>query len=71
MPNYAQGIYVPKNPQKYVGNHKPKYRSGWEMTFMMFLDNNESILQWASEPLRIPYRHPFTDYICTLLFSFI
>ena len=60
MANWAQGIYVPKNPHKYVGNHKPKYRSGWELTFMMFLDNNQNILQWASEPIRIPYRHPLT-----------
>ena len=60
MANWAQGIYIPKNPQKYIGNHKPKYRSGWELTFMMFLDNNKNILHWASEPIRIPYRHPLT-----------
>jgi hypothetical protein len=45
---------------KYVGNKKPIYRSGWELTFMMFLDNNDNIIQWASEPLRIPYRNPLT-----------
>ena len=60
MPNFAQGIFVPKNPEKYVGKHKPKYRSGWEMTMMLFLDNNPSILQWASEPIFIPYIHPLT-----------
>ena len=60
MARWAQGIYVPKNPQKYVGNHKPKYRSGWELAFMQFCDNNTSILQWASESLVIKYRHPFT-----------
>lgn len=60
MANWAQGIYEVKNPQKYVGNHKPKYRSGWELTFMMFLDNNKNIIQWASEPIRIPYRNPLT-----------
>jgi hypothetical protein len=60
MAKWAQGIYVPKNPQKYVGNHKPKYRSGWELAFMQFCDNNTSILQWASESLVIKYRHPFT-----------
>lgn len=60
MTKWAQGIYIPKNPEKYVGNHKPKYRSGWELTFMMFLDNNANIVQWASEPIRIPYRNPFT-----------
>jgi hypothetical protein len=60
MANFAQGIYVPKNPAKYIGKHKPKYRSGWEMTMMLFLDNNDNILQWASEPLVIPYLHPLT-----------
>lgn len=60
MANYAQGIFTPKNPEKYIGKHKPKYRSGWEMTMMLFLDNNPSILQWASEPIFIPYINPLT-----------
>lgn len=60
MPNYAQGIFVPKNPEKYIGNHKPKYRSGWEFTFMQFCDNNKSVLKWASEALVIPYMNPLT-----------
>jgi hypothetical protein len=60
MTHYVQGIFTPKNAEKYIGKHKPKYRSGWEMTMMMFLDNNASILQWASEPLYIPYIHPLT-----------
>jgi hypothetical protein len=60
MANFRQGIYTVKNPQKYVGSGQPRYRSGWEMTFMMFLDNNENIVQWASESIRIPYRNPVT-----------
>jgi hypothetical protein len=60
MGKWAQGIYVPKNPQKYIGNHKPKYRSGWELTFMTFCDSNDSIIYWASESMRIPYKHPLT-----------
>lgn len=71
MAKWAQGIYVPKNPEKYVGGHKPKYRSGWEMTFMMFLDNNEHIIQWASEPMRIPYRHPFTGKMTNYVPDFL
>ena len=43
-----------------MGLGEPRYRSGWEMTFMMFLDNNENIVQWASESIRIPYRNPVT-----------
>jgi hypothetical protein len=58
--NFRQGFYEVKNPQKYVGKGRPKYRSGWEMTFMIFLDNNEHILQWASESVSIPYRNPLT-----------
>lgn len=57
---YAQGIFTPKNPQKYIGKHKPKYRSGWELTFMMFCDNNDKVLKWASEAIVIPYIHPLT-----------
>ena len=60
MANFAQGIYEVKNPQKYIGNHKPRYRSGWEFTFMQFCDNNKNVLKWASEALVIPYRHPLT-----------
>jgi hypothetical protein len=57
---FRQGFYEIKNMQKYVGKGRPKYRSGWEMTFMMFLDNNEHIIQWASESVSIPYRNPIT-----------
>lgn len=60
MANYAQGKYQVKNKQKYVGKHEPKYRSGWELTFMMFCDNHDSVIQWASEAIQIPYRNPLT-----------
>lgn len=64
---YAQGIYTVKNIHKYVGKGKPKYRSGWELTFMIFCDTNDKILKWASESIVIPYMHPFkgkrTNYI--------
>lgn len=63
MANFAQGIFVPRNPDKYIGNHKPKYRSGWEFTFMQFCDNNKNVIKWASESIRIPYRHPLTGKI--------
>jgi len=60
MGKWAQGIYTPKNPQKYIGNHNPKYRSGWELTFMTFCDSNNNVLYWASEALKIPYKNPLT-----------
>jgi hypothetical protein len=60
MPNFRQGAYTVKNAAKYVGQGTPRYRSGWELTFMMFLDSNDNILQWASESISIPYRNPLT-----------
>jgi len=60
MANFRQGAYTVKNPGKYVGKGTPRYRSGWELTFMMFLDNNDNIMQWASESIAIPYRNPIT-----------
>lgn len=59
-PNWVQGHYTLKNPAKYVGTGKPIFRSGWEQAFMRFCDNNDHILQWASESVKIPYRHPLT-----------
>jgi len=60
MAKYAQGLYTPKNPEKYIGKHTPKYRSGWELTFMTFCDGNKNVLYWASESIRVPYKHPVT-----------
>jgi hypothetical protein len=57
---FAQGIYTVKHPEKYVGKHKPRYRSGWELTFMTFCDNNKNVISWASEAIQIPYRNPLT-----------
>jgi len=57
---YSQGIYKIQNPEKYVGNRAPRYRSSWEHTFMMFCDNNPSVQQWSSESIKIPYRDPLT-----------
>jgi hypothetical protein len=60
MANFRQGVYTVRNPGKYVGKGTPRYRSGWELTFMMFLDNNDNIVNWASESITIPYRNPIT-----------
>lgn len=60
MSKWAQGFYDIQNPDKYVGSSKPRYRSGWELSFMRFCDTNDNILQWASEAVQIPYRHPLT-----------
>lgn len=71
MAKFAQGIFEVKNPQKYVGKGKPHYRSSWEFSFMAFCDNNENILQWASESVAIPYRHPFTGKMTNYIPDFL
>jgi len=72
---YNQGIYKVKNIEKYVGNRLPKFRSGWELAFMQFCDNNPSIQQWSSEPIKIPYRDPLTGrstvYVPDFLITYI
>ena len=71
MANYRQGNYVVKNTDKYVGTGEPRFRSGWEFTFMMFCDTNENVLKWASEPVRIPYRNPLTGKMTNYVPDFI
>jgi TnsA endonuclease N terminal len=72
---FSQGVYQVKNPEKYMGNRAPTYRSGWEYTFMTFCDNNPSIQQWSSESIKIPYRDPLTGkntiYIPDFLISYV
>ena len=70
MPNFRQGAYTVKNKEKYVGKGTPRYRSGWELTFMMFLDNNDNILQWASESIKIPYQDPHNGKLRTYIPDF-
>jgi hypothetical protein len=70
MSNFAQGIFVPRNPDKYIGNHRPRYRSGWEFTFMQFCDGNKNVIKWASESIRIPYRHPLTGKVTNYIPDF-
>ena len=60
MSRFAQGKFTLKNPDKYVGTRTPTYRSSWEFAFMKFCDEHNSVTQWASEAIQIPYRNPFT-----------
>jgi len=73
--HFSQGIYKIQNPEKYAGSRDPVYRSGWEFTFMKFCDNNPSIQNWASEPVRIPYRDPLTGkstvYVPDFLITYV
>ena len=57
---WANGLYEMANPKKYASNRKPRYRSSWEHAFMRFCDNHPSVISWASESIKIPYRNPLT-----------
>ena len=75
MSKYAQGKFQLQNPQKYVGNKTPTYRSSWEFVFMQFCDNNPAVLQWASEAVHINYRNPLTGkntiYVPDFLMTYV
>ena len=58
MSKFSQGEFVPKNPQKIVGNAVPVYRSSWELRVMMLLDQHPYVINWASESVAIPYKSP-------------
>jgi len=60
MGKYLKGRFQPTNPDKYLGNTLPTYRSGWELQFMRFCDNHTSVTKWSSEPIRLPYLNPLT-----------
>jgi hypothetical protein len=53
------GKFSPRNPQKYRGNSANIiYRSTWECRVMNWLDTTESVIEWSSEELIIPYKSP-------------
>ena len=60
QPNFARGLFTPQNVKKYIGSKQPRYRSGWELAFMRMCDAHPNIVNWASEPIRIPYINPIT-----------
>jgi hypothetical protein len=53
------GRFIPKNPGKYVGDHKNIiYRSSWEARFMDKFDRESWVVSWASEEIIVPYKSP-------------
>lgn len=54
---WRQGIFTPKNGDKFIGT-KAVYRSGLELKFFRFCDDNPNILKWSSENVVVPYISP-------------
>lgn len=52
-----QGVYIPKHPEKVVGG-EIVYRSGWELAFSRWCDDNPGVEEWGGEPVAIQYRNP-------------
>lgn len=72
---FARGKYSLKNPEKYIGNKAPTYRSSWEFAFCRFCDEHPSVVNWASESIKIPYKNPLTGrntvYVPDFLIAFL
>lgn len=57
-----QGQYKVKHKVKYKGNpDNVYYRSSWELYFMYWLDTNDTVLEWKSEEVIVPYISPVDE----------
>jgi hypothetical protein len=55
---YKQGVFKPRNANKYKGTTPIIYRSGMELTYMKWCDFNSNVIEWLSESTVIPYIKP-------------
>ena len=60
MKKWRQGIFVPKNIDKFIGS-KAIYRSGLELKFFRFCDDNKNVVKWGSENVIVPYYSPLDN----------
>lgn len=60
MAKFQQGVFEPKNPDKYIGKGLPRFRSSWELAVFRMFDQHPAVLGWGSETHRIPYKNPLT-----------
>lgn len=57
-----KGRFRPKYPEKYKGDPTNIiYRSLWELRLMRYFDQHQSVVQWSSEEIVIPYRSPIDN----------
>ena len=55
---YHQGVIDPKHTKKYYSSVMDQpiiYRSGLELQFIQYCENNIKVAKWASEPIEIKY----------------
>ena len=59
MSRYQQRKFRPVNYRKYKGDVNNIFsRSSWELRYMKWLDMREDVIEWSSEEVIIPYKHP-------------
>lgn len=57
------GKFYPQNPHKYRGNiNNIVWRSTWELRFLKYLDETESVIEYGSEEIVIPYFSPIDNF---------
>lgn len=61
---FKQGIYKPLNSKKCLNTTPVEYRSKMEFRLMRICDKNPKVLEWSSEHVVIPYKHPIKDKVC-------
>ena len=70
-----KGAFNPQYPQKYTGDYPIIYRSSWELEFMNYCDLHPGVMEWASEPQKIPYQNPLngkqTVYVPDFLVTYM
>tara|TARA_R100001244_G_scaffold117517_1_gene87473 strand:+ start:874 stop:1311 length:438 start_codon:yes stop_codon:yes gene_type:complete len=62
MRKWRQGIFVPKNQDKFIGS-KATYRSGLELKFFRFCDASPNVIGWGSENVVVPYKSPLDNRV--------
>jgi hypothetical protein len=64
LANYIQGLFKPKNPEKYIGDiNQIVFRSSWELRSFKWADETPSIIAWSSEPFPIQYFDTSTNKV--------
>lgn len=70
-----KGVFTPQFPSKYTGEYPIIYRSSWELEFMRYCDLHPGVMEWASEPVKIPYKNPLkgtqTVYVPDFLVTYM
>lgn len=64
--------WVPKNPDKYIGDiNNIVSRSSWETKFMNWCDQNPAVIKYNSEELVVPYQSPVDGKVHRYFVDFV